>query len=93
MAKNKFYKKLETFNIEDSVQAEKRGELLAIKDSVRTAFRTGGRDESGEIFTIKDALAYPDSHLVFEQVITEIVQESIEPNLIRFKLLIVVLTK
>ena len=57
MAKNKFYKKLETFNIEDSVQAEKREELLAIKDSVRTAFRTGGRDESGEIFTIKDALA------------------------------------
>ena len=82
MAKNKFYKKLETFNIEDSVQAEKREELLAIKDSVRTAFRTGGRDETGEIFTIKDALAYPDSHLVFEQVITEIVQESIEPNLI-----------
>ena len=69
MAKNKFYKKLETFNIEDSVQAEKREELLAIKDSVRTAFRTGGRDETGEIFTIKDALAYPDSHLVFEQVI------------------------
>ena len=87
MAKNKFYKKLETFNIEDSVQAEKRGELLAIKDSVRTAFRTGGRDESGEIFTIKDALAYPDSHLVFEQVITEIVQESIEPNLIGHLLL------
>ena len=30
---------------------------------------TKGSQFQKEIFTIKDALAYPDSHLVFEQVI------------------------
>lgn len=87
MAKNKFYKKLETFDISDSLQKEKKEELMVIADSVRQAFRTGGVDAQGELLTIKDALAYPDSHLVFEQVITEIVQESIEPNLIGHMLL------
>lgn len=64
-----------------------RNELIDIKDSIRSAFNTGGRDSTGELITIKDALAYPDSSLVFEQVITEIVQESIEPNLIGHLLL------
>ena len=82
MVKNKFYKKLESFDINDSLQKQNKDELLTITDSVRQAFRSGGVDAQGELLTIKDALAYPDSHLVFEQVITEIVQESIEPNLI-----------
>lgn len=70
-----------------AVQTQAKDELMGIKDSVRRAFRTGGRDTSDEVITISDALAYPDSALVFEEVITEIVQESIEPNLIGHLLL------
>lgn len=81
MAKTKYFEKLQTLPV------EQKQELLAIKDSVRNAFKTGGEDTAGEVFSIKDALAYPDSHLVFEQVITEIIQESIEPNLIGHLLL------
>lgn len=87
MAKSKYYEKLESFKIEDSAQKANRDKLAAYKDNVRNAFRTGGRDHTGEVFTIKDAMNYSDSHLVFEQVITEIVQESIEPNLIGTMLL------
>lgn len=79
--KTRFLDKLKTATPEEKV------ELLTIKDSVRNAFRTGGEDTAGEVFSIKDALAYSDSHLVFEQVITEIIQESIEPNLIGHMLL------
>lgn len=84
--KTKYLEKLRKFGTTDQDKADK-AVLMEIKDSVRTAFRTGGRDQTGELITINDALNYPDSALVFEQVITEIVQDSIEPNLIGHLLL------
>lgn len=81
---SKFTEKLEEYKISDAKKAE---ELVALKNNIKLAFKTGGRDEAGEVFHIKDALATPDSHLIFEQVITEIVQDSIEPNLVGHMLL------
>lgn len=60
-------------------------EEVAIKDSIEnvySAFRTGGYDAKGQFLEIKDALSTQDSHLAFARAITEIVQETIEPNLI-----------
>lgn len=61
-----------------------------IKDSIQniySAFVTGGYDLAGNTVTIQDALNDADSHLVFKRVITEIIQETIEPTLIGHMLL------
>ena len=87
--KTKYQEKLKKLSVASATpeQIQAKEELIGFRDSVRSAFRTGGRDLSGEVIAINDALAYPDSALVFEEVITEIVQESIEPNLIGHLLL------
>lgn len=66
---------------------EKRAEVLEIADNIQSAFKTGGLDKAGELLSISDALSFPDSHIAFQHVITEIVQDSIEPNLIGHMLL------
>ena len=53
-----------------------------IADNLRTAFQTGGLDKEGNLISIKDALDTPDSHLAVQRVVTEIIQEAREPNLI-----------
>lgn len=84
--KTKYQQKLKSFlNTPEDKKAKET--LIGVKNNIRTAFRTGGRDLEGEVVKINDALAYPDSALVFEEVITEIVQDSIEPNLIGHLLL------
>lgn len=70
-----------------SLPEDKQATVLAIADNIQTAFRTGGYDTSGERLTISDALATPDSHLAIQKVVTELVQESVEPNLIGHLLL------
>lgn len=74
-------------NLFKSLTTEKQDEILAIADNIQTAFKTGGFDLSGERISIQDALAYPDSHLAIQKVVTELVQDSIEPNLIGHMLL------
>lgn len=66
-------------------QIKLKGDEVKIKDSIEniySAFVTGGYDTTGSIMTISDALADPDSHLAFNRVVTEIIQETIEPTLI-----------
>lgn len=63
---------------------------VEIKDSIENiyaAFTSGGFDVDGNKLEISDALADPDSHLAFNRVITEIIQETIEPTLIGHLLL------
>lgn len=57
-------------------------ELVMLRDNVNTALHTGGHDNEGEVVSLRDALAFPDSHLAFQHVITEIVQETKEPTLV-----------
>lgn len=74
-------------NLFKNLPAEKQAEVIAIADNIQTAFKTGGFDLSGERITIKDALSTPDSHLAVQKVVTELVQDSVEPNLIGHLLL------
>lgn len=61
---------------------DKKAIVSEISDNLRTAFRTGGLDVKGNPYTISDALDTPDSHLAVQRVVTEIIQESVEPTLI-----------
>jgi hypothetical protein len=74
-------------NLFKSLSAEKKAEVIAIADNIQAAFKTGGFDLSGERISIRDALATPDSHLAIQKVVTELVQDSVEPNLIGHLLL------
>lgn len=63
---------------------------LEIQDDIndfRYTFRNGGTDVSGASVSISDALSTPHAPLMFKRVISEIVQEAIEPNLIGTSLL------
>ncbi len=65
-------------------------EELKIKDEIQSfgyAFRNGGLTENGSRLKIEDAFATPNAPLMFKRVITEVVQEAIEPNLIGTRLL------
>ena len=65
-------------------------EELSIVDDIndfRSAFHNGGVTDSGNLVTIADALSTPNAPLMFKRVITEIIQEAIEPNLIGTSLL------
>lgn len=66
---------------------DKKAIVSEISDNLRTAFKTGGLDVKGNPYTISDALSTPDSHLAVQRVVTEIIQESIEPTLIGHLLL------
>lgn len=55
--------------------------------NVHNAFISGGFDVDGNTVTIRDSLGQPDAHLVFNRVITEIIQTTIEPTLIGHMLL------
>lgn len=66
---------------------DKKAIVSEISDNLRTAFKTGGLDIKGNPYTISDALSTPDSHLAVQRVVTEIIQESIEPTLIGHLLL------
>ena len=70
-----------------TLSADDKEKVLTIADNIETAFKTGGYDLSGERLTIADALAYPDSHLAIQKVVTELIQDSVEPNLIGHLLL------
>lgn len=56
-------------------------------DNFRFAFRNGGIDSNGAKLQISDAISTPSAPLMFKRVITEVVQEAIEPNLIGTSLL------
>ena len=66
---------------------EKQAIVSEISDNLRTAFATGGLDVKGNPYTISDALSTPDSHLAVQRVVTEIIQEAVEPTLIGHLLL------
>lgn len=55
--------------------------------SVRTLFKQGGVSSEGAQITLRDALSTPDAPVAFKRVITEIVQEAIQPLLIGERLL------
>ena len=61
---------------------DKKAIVSEISDNLRTAFKTGGLDIKGNPYTISDALSTPDSHLAVQRVVTEIIQEAVEPTLI-----------
>ena len=66
------------------------GAELEKKDDIedfRFVFRNGGVTADGDRMSIQDAISTPSSPLMFKRVITEIVQEAIEPNLIGTSLL------
>lgn len=63
---------------------------LELKDEIqdfRYAFRNGGQTMNGGRLTIQDALSTPNASLMFKRVMTEVLQEAIEPNLIGSSLL------
>lgn len=63
---------------------------LNIRDDIndfRQAFLNGGVGAAGNMITISDAISTPNAPLMFKRVITEIIQEAIEPNLIGTSLL------
>ena len=63
---------------------------LPYKESIQNVyslFVSGGYNTEGEKVSIQDSLTVPDSHIVFNRVITEIIQETIEPTLIGHMLL------
>lgn len=63
---------------------------LELKDEIahfRSAFLNGGMTQDGDRLTIQDAISTPNSPLMFKRVITEVVQEAIEPLLIGTSLL------
>lgn len=66
-------------------------EELAIKDDIndfRDAFLNGGiSTKTGAAMSIADAVSTPNAPLMFKRVITEVIQEAIEPNLIGASLL------
>lgn len=65
-------------------------EELEIKDEIadfRFAFRNGGVTQDGARLSIQDAISTPSAPLMFKRVISEVVQEAIEPNLIGTSLL------
>lgn len=65
-------------------------EELAIRDEIsdfRYVFRNAGMTPDGAKMTVQDAISTPSSPMMFKRVITEIVQEAIEPNLIGTSLL------
>lgn len=65
-------------------------EELELKDEIvdfRHAFRNGGRTLDGAKLTIEDAISTPHAPLMFKRVVTEVLQEAIEPNLIGTSLL------
>lgn len=65
-------------------------EELKIKDSINEiygAFHNGGIDSEGCKMRIKDAITTPSAPMAFKRVITEIVQEAIEPVLIGTRLI------
>ena len=56
---------------------------LELKDeiaSVYTAFHNGGMDPSGMKLSIQDAINTPMVSMSFKRVITEVMQEAIEPD-------------
>ena len=53
----------------------------------RDAFRNGGITSEGTKLTIQDALSTPNAPIMFKRVITEVMREAIEPNLIGTSLL------
>lgn len=63
---------------------------IAAKDDIsdfRYVFRNGGVTPDGDRMTLQDAISTPSSPMMFKRVITEIVQEAVEPNLIGTSLL------
>ncbi len=65
-------------------------EELQVKDSINEiygAFHNGGIDSQGCKMRIKDAITTPSAPMAFKRVITEIVQEAIEPVLIGTRLI------
>ncbi len=65
-------------------------EELDKKDEIndfRYVFRNGGVTPDGARMSIQDAISTPSSPMMFKRVITEVVQEAIEPNLIGTSLL------
>jgi hypothetical protein len=63
---------------------------LKIKDEIadlRYTFRNGGINSDGCKTSIQDAISTPSSPLTFKRVISEVVQEAVEPNLIGTSLL------
>jgi hypothetical protein len=65
-------------------------EELKIKDDIdhfRYTFRNGGMTPEGDRMSITDAISTSGSPLMFKRVISEIVQEAVEPNLIGTSLL------
>lgn len=65
-------------------------EELDLKDEIqdfRFVFRNGGKTPDGDKMTIQDAISTPSSPMMFKRVITEVIQEAIEPNLIGTSLL------
>lgn len=60
-------------------------EELKVKDEIqdlRHVFNNGGYTEDGAKLTLSDAISTPSAPMAFKRVITEVVQEAIEPNLI-----------
>lgn len=65
-------------------------EELKIKDDIgqlRHVMSNGGVNQDGAVTSISDAISTPSAPMAFKRVITEIVQEAIEPNLIGTQLL------
>ena len=65
-------------------------EELAVKDEINslyTAFNNGGVTSEGLKLTVSDALNTPMAPMSFKRVITEVIQEAIEPILIGSRLL------
>lgn len=63
---------------------------LKLKDEIvamRDTFENGGVTSEGAKLTLSDAISTPNAPLVFKRVITEVVQEAIEPVLIGTRLL------
>ncbi len=63
---------------------------LKIQDEIadlRFTFRNGGINQDGCKTSIEDAISTPSSPLTFKRVISEVVQEAVEPNLIGTSLL------
>ena len=63
---------------------------LEIQDeiaSVYAAFNNGGIDQSGMKLSIQDAINTPMASMSFKRVITEVMQEAIEPILIGTRLI------
>ena len=65
-------------------------EELSIKDEIiemRDTFESSGITSDGARLSISDAISTPNAPMVFKRVITEVVQEAVEPILIGSRLL------